>query len=239
MNSRNKVIKTMLIGSAIMVLPYVVGACKNVSIPLYSLDPTEPTVTEATSEITESTVETTVPTETSETVKETEPMETTIEETIVETTVPTETSKPTATAVPTKKATATPKATTKKTTKKKTTKKKSTSSGGNWWDNTEDVPIPTKKSTKTPTKKPTNTPTPKPYTYCTCDAVVNCGSKAAGTFHEFTLKGLTAHKTSAGVWKLTDSSYDKLEAYLEKNYPHSGGYGVKKLTNKRDYRYKA
>lgn len=96
----------------------------------------------------------------------------------------------------------------------------------------------TKAPTKAPTKKPTNTPTPKPYTYCTCDAEISCGSTAAGTFHKFTLKGLTAHKLKSGLWEITEASDDKVRAYLKENYPGYGRYGVGKLKNKRDYRYK-
>lgn len=96
----------------------------------------------------------------------------------------------------------------------------------------------TKAPTKSPTKKPTNTPTPKPYTYCTCDAEISCGSTAAGTFHKFTLKGLTAHKLKSGLWEITEASDDKVRAYLKENYPGYGRYGVGKLKNKRDYRYK-
>ena len=97
----------------------------------------------------------------------------------------------------------------------------------------------TKKVTKAPTKKPTNTPTPKPYTYCTCDAEVSCGSTAAGTFHKFTMKGLTAHKLKSGLWEITDASDEELRAYMRKTYPESANhYGVGKLKNKRDYRYK-
>ena len=96
----------------------------------------------------------------------------------------------------------------------------------------------TRTVTKTPTKKPTNTPTPKPYTHCTCDAEVSCGSTAAGTFHKFTLKGLTAYRTKSGNWALTEASEDKVVRYLKENYPGYGGYGVGKLKNKRDYRYK-
>ena len=96
-----------------------------------------------------------------------------------------------------------------------------------------------KKVTKAPTKKPTNTPTPKPYTYCTCDAEVSCGSTAAGTFHKFTMKGLTAHKLKSGLWEITDASDEELRAYMRKTYPESANhYGVGKLKNKRDYRYK-
>ena len=104
---------------------------------------------------------------------------------------------------------------------------------------------PTKAPTKVPTKKPTSkpkatvTPTPKPYTYCTCDAEVSCGSTSAGTFHKFTIKGLTAHKLKSGLWELTDASDDKINAYMKANYPESANhYGVGKLKNKRDYRYK-
>lgn len=108
--------------------------------------------------------------------------------------------------------------------------------------NNETVETTTKSTTrtvtKTPTKKPTNTPTPKPYTHCTCDAEVSCGSTAAGTFHKFTLKGLTAYRTKSGNWAITEASEDKVVRYLKENYPGYGGYGVGKLKNKRDYRYK-
>lgn len=231
MKNRVKVIKTMIMCIAVIMLPYVIGACKNTKQPIYTLDPTEPTVTETTM-VTETTVETTAPTETSEAT------ETTVEETTAETTVPTETTKPIATVTPTTKPTETTKATAKATTKKKSTKKstkKSSKKSNEDWDGYDDDDA---KPTKKPTKKP-NTPTPKPYTYCTCDAVVNCGSKAAGNWNQFTLTGLTAHKTSAGVWKLTDASLDKVENHLNKNYPGYGHYGIKKLTNKRNYRYKA
>ena len=93
--------------------------------------------------------------------------------------------------------------------------------------------------TKAPKKKPTCTPTPKPYTYCTCDAEVSCGSTAAGTFHKFTIKGLTAHKLKSGLWEITDASDEIMRAYMKKNYPEAANhYGVGKLKNKRDYRYK-
>ena len=104
---------------------------------------------------------------------------------------------------------------------------------------------PTKAPTKVPTKKPTSkpkataTPTPKPYTYCTCDAEVSCGSTAAGTYHKFTIKGLTAHKLKSGLWEITEASDEKVRAYMKTNYPESANhYGVGKLKNKRDYRYK-
>lgn len=134
----------------------------------------------------------------------------------------------------------TPKALAKKTVKSttKVTKKVPTKAP---------TKVPDKDPTKAPTKKPTSkpskpkataTPTPKPYTYCTCDAEVSCGSTAAGTFHKFTIKGLTAHKLKSGLWEITEASDDKVRAYLKENYPGYGRYGVGKLKNKRDYRYK-
>ena len=129
------------------------------------------------------------------------------------------------------------KASTQKKTKATTTAQKKTATKA-------PTKVPAKETakvtTKSPTKKPTNTPTPKPYTYCTCDAEVSCGSTAAGTFHKFTIKGLTAHKLKSGLWEITEASDDKVRAYLKANYPESANhYGVGKLKNKRDYRYKA
>ena len=169
-------------------------------------------------------------TETSET---TESSRTEESETSSETTVATKAVKPKQTEkkVQTKKATKAPTKAPKKASAKKTAVK----------DN-ETQSITTKSTTKTatkaPTKKPTSTPTPKPYTHCTCDAEVSCGSTAAGTFNKFTLKGLTAYKTKSGIWALTEASEDKVVKYLKENYPGYGRYGVGKLKNKRDYRYK-
>ena len=124
-----------------------------------------------------------------------------------------------------------------KATKKAVTKKTSKAPDNEPEETT--TKATTKKVTKAPTKKPTNTPTPKPYTYCTCDAEVSCGSTAAGTFHKFTMKGLTAHKLKSGLWEITDASDEELRAYMRKTYPESANhYGVGKLKNKRDYRYK-
>ena len=136
------------------------------------------------------------------------------------------------------KSKSTSKAPTKKavTTTTKETKKSATKAP---------TKAPDKDPTKIPTKKPTSkpkataTPTPKPYTYCTCDVEVSCGSTAAGTFHKFTIKGLTAHKLKSGLWEITEASDDKIQAYMKANYPESANhYGVGKLKNKRDYRYK-
>ena len=121
---------------------------------------------------------------------------------------------------------------------KKTTKARSKATSAPTKKPETSTKAPTKAPTKSPTKKPTNTPTPKPYTYCTCDAEISCGSTAAGTFHKFTLKGLTAHKLKSGLWEITEASDDKVRAYLKENYPGYGRYGVGKLKNKRDYRYK-
>jgi hypothetical protein len=52
------------------------------------------------------------------------------------------------------------------------------------------------------------------------------------------MKGLTAEKVKSGLWEITDASDDKVRAYLKENYPGYGRYGVGKLKNKRDYRYK-
>ena len=121
---------------------------------------------------------------------------------------------------------------------KKTTKARSKATSAPTKKPETSTKAPTKAPTNAPTKKPTNTPTPKPYTYCTCDAEISCGSTAAGTFHKFTLKGLTAHKLKSGLWEITEASDDKVRAYLKENYPGYGRYGVGKLKNKRDYRYK-
>lgn len=121
---------------------------------------------------------------------------------------------------------------------KKTTKARSKATSAPTKKPETSTKAPTKAPTKAHTKKPTNTPTPKPYTYCTCDAEISCGSTAAGTFHKFTLKGLTAHKLKSGLWEITEASDDKVRAYLKENYPGYGRYGVGKLKNKRDYRYK-
>lgn len=131
-----------------------------------------------------------------------------------------------------KKVTKAPTKVPKKTAAKKTTKAPDKEPAATTTKTT------TKTVTKAPNKKPTNTPTPKPYTYCTCDAEVSCGSTAAGTFHTFTIKGLTAHKLKSGLWEITEASDDKVRAYLKENYPGYGRYGVGKLKNKRDYRYK-
>ena len=55
---------------------------------------------------------------------------------------------------------------------------------------------------------------------------------------KLTIKGLTAHKLKSGLWEITEASDDKVRAYLKENYPGYGRYGVGKLKNKRDYRYK-
>ena len=235
----DKKIIRILISAMTLVVAIAFMACNAYDKPLYKLNPTEPAVSETTM-----TTEATDPAETYETEETTTPTETSVEETTFETSVTSETTKPTATAAPAKKPAETTKKT-NKTTTKSTTKKKSTkkrvrktnkkSSEEDWDGYDDDDAQPAKK----PTKAPTATPTPKPYTYCTCDAVVDCGSKAYGNWHEFTLKGLTARKTKAGNWVLTEHSLDKVEDYIDENYPHTGGYGVKKLANRRDYRYKA
>ena len=177
----------------------------------------------------------------SETSKETEPSvlneSEPSSESIVETAVQTKTSesKPAQSSKKTdaKIVTKTPTKVPKKTAAKKTTKAPDKEPAATTTKTT------TKTVTKAPTKKPTNTPTPKPYTYCTCDAEVSCGSTAAGTFHKFTMKGLTAHKLKSGLWEITDASDEELRAYMRKTYPESANhYGVGKLKNKRDYRYK-
>ena len=230
MNNRMTVIKSIAICCVIIAITSAVVALDITGKPRYTLEPTEPAETEATT-VTETTVETSAPVETAIST------ETTVEEPATETTAPAETTKPSATAAPTSRPKETAKATTKAAAKKKSTKKsvKKTSrkSSDEDWDGYDDDDA---KPTKKPTKKP-NTPTPKSYTYCTCDAVVSCGSKAAGTFQKFTLKGLTAHKTSGGSWKLTESSGNRVENYLEKNYPHYGRYSVS-VTNRRNYRHK-
>ena len=164
--------------------------------------------------------------------KESEPSSESIAETAVK--IKTSESKPAQSSKKTdaKKVTKAPTKAPKKTAVKKTVK-----DPGKEPEVTTAKPT-TKKVTKAPTKKPTNTPTPKPYTYCTCDAEVSCGSTSAGTFHKFTIKDLTAHKLKSGLWEITEASDDKVRAYLKENYPGYGRYGVGKLKNKRDYRYK-
>lgn len=232
MNNRMTVIKSIAICCVIIAITSAVVAIDINGKPRYSLDPTEPSESEATT-VTETTVETSAPVET------TISTETTVEETIVETTAPTETTKPSVTAAPTSRPKETAKATTKAATKKKSTKKSVRKTTGKSsdedWDGYDDDDA---KPTKKPTKKPTNTPTPKPYTYCTCDAEVSCGSTAAGTFHKFTMKGLTAERLKSGLWEITEASDVKVRAYLKEKYPGYGRYGVGKLKNKRDYRYK-
>ena len=230
MNNRITVIRTSVICCVIIaILPAFVALVSTVK-PRYLPDPTELFVSESPM-VTETTVETTVPTET------TKLSEATVEETTVETTAPAETTKPSVNAAPkskTKETTKSTKATTKKKSTKKSIKKTSRKSSDEDWDGYDDDDAkPTKKPTKTP-----NTPTPKPFKYCTCDAEVSCGSTAAGTFHKFTMKGLTAEKLKSGLWEITDASDDKVRAYLKENYPGYGRYGVGKLKNKRDYRYK-
>ena len=156
--------------------------------------------------------------------------------------IPSETTVETASVRPTEKpkSKSTSKAPTKKTVKSttKVTKKVPTKAPTKVPDK-DPTKATTKTVTKAPTKKLTNTPTPKPYTYCTCDAEVSCGSTSAGTFHKFTIKGLTAHKLKSGLWEITEASDDKIQAYMKANYPESANhYGVGKLKNKRDYRYK-
>lgn len=230
MNNRMTVIKSTVICCVIIaIMPAFVALVSTVK-PRYLPDPTELFVSESPM-VTETTVETTVPTET------TKLSEATVEETTVETTAPAETTKPSVNAAPkskTKETTKPAKATTKKKSTKKSIKKTSRKSSDEDWDGYDDDDAkPTKKPTKTP-----NTPTPKPFKYCTCDAEVSCGSTAAGTFHKFTMKGLTAEKLKSGLWEITDASDDKVRAYLKENYPGYGRYGVGKLKNKRDYRYK-
>ena len=162
-------------------------------------------------------------------------------------TVPTEESM-TETAVPTETSAAQAKASSRKTQAKKATKAptkapnkaaaKKTAKATKAVTEATTAKATAKLPTKAPTKKPTNTPTPKPYTYCTCDAEVSCGSTAAGTFQKFTIKGLTAGRTKSGSWALTEASENKVIAYVKDKYPGCGGYGVGKLKNKRDYRYK-
>ena len=230
MNNRMTVIKSTVICCVIIaILPAFVALVSTVK-PRCLPDPTELFVSESPM-VTETTVETTVPTET------TKLSEATVEETTVETTAPAETTKPSVNAAPkskTKETTKPAKATTKKKSMKKSIKKTSRKSSDEDWDGYDDDDAnPTKKPTKTP-----NTPTPKPFKYCTCDAEISCGSTAAGTFHKFTMKGLTAEKLKSGLWEITDASDDKVRAYLKENYPGYGRYGVGKLKNKRDYRYK-
>ncbi len=232
MNNRMTVIKSTVICSVIIaIMPAFVALVSTVK-PRYLPDPTELFVSESPM-VTETTVETTVPTET------TKLSEATIEETTVETTAPAETTKPSVNAAPkskTKETTKPAKATTKKKSTKKSIKKTTRKSSDEDWDGYDDDDA---KPTKKPTKKPTNTPTQKPYAYCTCDAEVSCGSTAAGTFHKFTMKGLTAEKLKSGLWEITEASDIKLRAYMRMKYPESANhYGVGKLKNKRDYRYK-
>jgi len=230
MNNRMTVIKSTVICCVIIaIMPAFVALVSTVK-PRYLPDQTELFVSESPM-VTETTVETTVPTET------TKLSEATVEETTVETTAPAETTKPSVNAAPeskTKETTKPAKATTKKKSTKKSIKKTSRKSSDEDWDGYDDDDA---KPTKKPTK-PSNTPTPKPFKYCTCDAEISCGSTAAGTFHKFTMKGLTAEKLKSGLWEITDASDDKVRAYLKENYPGYGRYGVGKLKNKRDYRYK-
>ena len=224
MNNRITVIRTSVICCVIIAITSAVVALDVTGKPRYALEPTDTFVSE-TITLTEKTVETSAPAQT------TEPTETSVEQTTTETT--------SSTVAPTSKSKKTTKSTTKAATKKKSTKKSvrrtTRKSSDEDWDGYDDDDA---KPTKKPTKKPTNTPTPKPYTYCTCDAEVSCGSTAAGTFHKFTMKGLTAEKLKSGLWEITDASDDKVRAYLKENYPGYGRYGVGKLKNKRDYRYK-
>lgn len=230
MNNRMTVIKSTVICCVIIaIMPAFVALVSTVK-PRYLPDPTELFVSESPM-VTETTVETTVPTES------TKLSEATVEETTVETPAPAETTKPSVNAAPkskTKETTKPAKATTKKKSTKKSIKKTSRKSSDEDWDGYDDDDA---KPTKKPTKIP-NTPTPKPFKYCTCDAEISCGSTAAGTFHKFTMKGLTAEKLKSGLWEITDASDDKVRAYLKENYPGYGRYGVGKLKNKRDYRYK-
>lgn len=230
MNNRMTVIKSTVICCVIIaIMPAFVALVSTVK-PRYLPDPTELFVSESPM-VTETTVETTVPTES------TKLSEATVEETTVETPAPAETTKPSVNAAPkskTKETTKPAKATTKKKSTKKSIKKTSRKSSEEDWDGYDDDDA---KPTKKPTRIP-NTPTPKPFKYCTCDAEVSCGSTAAGTFHKFTMKGLTAEKLKSGLWEITDASDDKVRAYLKENYPGYGRYGVGKLKNKRDYRYK-
>ena len=223
MNNRITVIRTSVICCVIIAITSAVVALDVTGKPRYALEPTDTFVSE-TITLTEKTVETSAPAQT------TEPTETSVEQT---------TTKTSSTVAPTSKSKKTTKSTTKAATKKKSTKKSvrrtTRKSSDEDWDGYDDDDA---KPTKKPTKKPTNTPTPKPYTYCTCDAEVSCGSTAAGTFHKFTMKGLTAEKLKSGLWEITDASDDKVRAYLKENYPGYGRYGVGKLKNKRDYRYK-
>ena len=233
MNNRITVIRTSVICCVIIAITSAVVALDVTGKPRYALEPTETFVSE-TITLTEKTVESSAPAQT------TEPTETSVEQTTTETTAPSETPKPSSTAAPTSKSKETKKSTTKAATKKKSTKKSVRKTTGKSsdedWDGYDDDDA---KPTKKPTKKPTNTPTPKPYTYCTCDAEVSCGSTAAGTFHKFTMKGLTAEKLKSGLWEITEASDIKLRAYMRMKYPESANhYGVGKLKNKRDYRYK-
>lgn len=231
MNNRITVIRTSVICCVIIAITSAVVALDVTGKPRYALEPTETFVSE-TITLTEKTVETSAPAQT------TESTETSVEKTTTETTAPSETTKTSSTAALTSKSKETTKSTTKAATKKKSTKKSvrgttRKSSEEDWDGYDDDDAKPTKKPTRIP-----NTPTPKPFKYCTCDAEVSCGSTAAGTFHKFTMKGLTAEKLKSGLWEITDASDDKVRAYLKENYPGYGRYGVGKLKNKRDYRYK-
>ena len=235
-----RVVKVFATGLMIVMLTELLGACKlTEKEPAYSLNPTEPTVTEITVVGTTSETSTAV-TETTATTEETKPSETepTTSETNEEPTV-TETTAAKKAVTPTKAVTTTSKPTTKATTKKSTKKtsgKKSSGSGKIKDGDDDDDEKPAK-------KKPTNTPTPKPYTYCTVDAKISYGVSGMSNEGTHTLKGLTARRNKSGGWTLTDASADKIEAWLNKNVtnangkPNWGGYSTK-LTNKRDYRYK-
>lgn len=238
-----RVVKVFATGLMIVMLTELLGACKlTEKEPAYSLNPTEPTVTEITVVGTTSETTTAV-TETTATTEETKPSETepTTSETSEEPTV-TETTAAKKAVTPTKAVTTTSKPTTKATTKKSTKKTsgKKSSGSGKIKDGDDDDDDDDEKPAK---KKPTNTPTPKPYTYCTVDAKISYGVSGMSNEGTHTLKGLTARRNKSGGWTLTDASADKIEAWLNKNVtnangkPNWGGYSTK-LTNKRDYRYK-
>lgn len=239
-----RVVKVFATGLMIVMLTELLGACKlTEKEPAYSLNPTEPTVTEIT--VVGTTAETTTAvTETTATTEETKPSETepTTSETSEEPTV-TETTAAKKAVTPTKAVTTTSKPTTKATTKKSTKKTsgKKSSGSGKIKDGDDDDDDDDEKPKKP--KKPTNTPTPKPYTYCTCDAKISYGVSGKSNSGTHTIKGLTARKTKSGNWVLTDASDDKVVAWLNKNVtdengkPNWGGYSDK-ITNKRDYRYK-
>ena len=78
-----------------------------------------------------------------------------------------------------------------------------------------------------------------------CDAKFNYGVSGKSNAGSHTLTGLTARRNKSGGWTLTDASANKIVAWLNKNVkdengnPNWGGYSTTKLTNKRDYRYKA